>query len=125
MSPTDRLTRQELSWLLTQEARAAAQTLRKGVAELQKTPCESKIRITTSPAEIESSLDALDDAMQTLASLNVTMGPRGVRGRVDIAALVCEVAPSARAHLAPGSGTEVFGDESDLRRMIQVLVSQP
>jgi hypothetical protein len=118
------LTRHELSWLLTQEARAAAQTLRKGVAALSHHPPEIITETVTSPAEIESSLDALDDAMRTLASLNARVEPRGVRGRVDLAALVCEVAPNARVRLAPGSGTEVYGDEKDLRRMIQILTGQ-
>lgn len=122
MSPSDRLTKQELSWLLTQEARAAAKTLRKGVARLSQSPPQPEIR-EASP-DIESSLEALDDAMRMLESLNVTMGKRGARGRVDLAALVVEVVPDARLHLAPGSGTEVYGEESDLRRMIQILVRQ-
>jgi two-component system, OmpR family, sensor kinase len=44
------------------------------------------------------------------------------RGRIDLAALLYEVAPSARVSIEPGSGTEVFGDETELRRMLQVLV---
>lgn len=122
VSQGDRLTKQELSWLLTQEARAAANTLRKGVARLSQAPPEIKIEVA--PAEIESSLDALDDAMRMLDSLNVSMGKRGTRGRVDLAALVVEVVPNARLRLEPGSGTEVYGDEGDLRRMIQILVRQ-
>ena len=122
MSQGDRLTKQELSWLLTQEARAAATTLRKGVARLSQTPPE--VKIEQAPAEIESSLEALDDAMRMLESLNVTMGKRGTRGRVDVAALVVELVPNARLRLAPGSGTEVFGDEAELRRMIQIMVLQ-
>lgn len=124
MSQGDRLTRHELSWLLTQEARAAAQTLRKGVAALSHHPPEIITEPVASPAELESSLDALDDAMHTLASLNARVEPRGVRGKIDLAALVCEVAPNARVRLAPGSGTEVYGDEKDLRRMIQILTGR-
>ena len=122
VSQGDRLTKQELSWLLTQEARAAAKTLRKGVERLSHVPPE--IKIDVAPTEITSSLDALDDAMRMLDSLNVSMGKRGTRGRVDLAALVVEVVPNARLRLEPGSGTDVYGDEGDLRRMIQILVRQ-
>ena len=38
MSDRERLTRSELSWLLTQEARGAAERLRKGVQILTKPP---------------------------------------------------------------------------------------
>ena len=122
MSQGDRLTKQELSWLLTQEARAAAKTLKRGVERLSQSPPQPQIQ-EASP-DIESSLEALDDAMRMLESLNVSMGKRGTRGRVDLAALVVEVVPDARLHLAPGSGTEVYGEESDLRRMVQLLVRQ-
>ena len=33
-----------------------------------------------------------------------------------------EAAPDARVSIEPGSGTEVYGDEADLRRMLQVLI---
>jgi hypothetical protein len=48
--------------------------------------------------------------------------PAARRGRIDIAALLVEAAPDARVSIEPGSGTEVYGDEADLRRMIQVFV---
>jgi hypothetical protein len=44
------------------------------------------------------------------------------RGRIDVAALLVEIAPDARVSIEPGSGTEVYGDEADFRRMFQVLV---
>jgi two-component system, OmpR family, sensor kinase len=117
---SDRLTKQELTWLLTQEARTAAQKLRAGVAVL----ATAKVRALSSPppASIEPELDALDDAMKTLASLHSGAPSRGRRGRIDLAALVWEVAPDARVSIEPGSGTEVFGDETELRRMLQVLL---
>jgi signal transduction histidine kinase len=110
-----------LTWLLTQEARSAAEKLRKGVAVLA-TP---EIRALTSPPapSIEPELDALDDAMKMLATLHTGGSTRSRRGRIDLAALLWEVAPSARVSIEPGSGTEVFGDEAELRRMLQVLVS--
>jgi signal transduction histidine kinase len=117
--PTDKLNRQELSWLLAQEARAAADLLRKGVSDLSLEP-------NTSPylGEVTSTLDALDDAMRTLASLNTGGGASTTRrGRIDLATLLLEMAPSARVGIEPGKGTEVFGDEGELKRMMQVLLS--
>jgi two-component system, OmpR family, sensor kinase len=117
---SDRLTRQELTWLLTQEARTAAQKLREGVAVLST----AKVQALASPPppSIEPDLDALDDVMKTLALLHSGAPARGRRGRIDLAALVWEVAPGARVSIEPGGGTEVFGDETELRRMIQVLL---
>ncbi len=72
---------------------------------------------------LESTLNMLDGAMQHLSQI---YGPgsnvRGRRGRVDIAAILWEVAPDAKVELAPGSGTEVFGEEAELRRMLHVLL---
>ncbi|MBI5535506.1 MAG: HAMP domain-containing histidine kinase [Deltaproteobacteria bacterium] len=132
MSQDDRLTRQELAWLLTQEARSAAQTLRKGVAVLSQPPevisVDPQQQVLPAPqpnVDVVSSLDTLDDAMKMLASLHGGGGTsRGRRGRIDLAALLCELAPDARLHIEPGSGTEVFGDEAELRRMLQVLLAQ-
>jgi hypothetical protein len=115
---SERLTRQELTWLLTQEARSAAEKLRKGVL------AGPEIRGATVPPapSFEPELDALDDAMKMLATLYAGGPARGRRGRIDLAALLYEVAPNARVSIEPGSGTEVFGDETELRRMFQVLV---
>ncbi|MFO0569969.1 MAG: hypothetical protein U0263_30260 [Polyangiaceae bacterium] len=121
----ERLTRQELSWLLAQEARGAARALREGVAQLTQPPIAGpKIEIQAAPA-VETNLDALDEAIARLGELQ--MGPKGAaprRGRIDLAALVCEVMPNARIAMDTGSGTEVFGEEQELRRMIHLLVSQ-
>jgi two-component system, OmpR family, sensor kinase len=116
---SDRLTRQELTWLLTQEARSAAEKLRKGVL------AGPEVRGATVPPapSFEPELDALDDAMKMLATLYAGGSARSSRrGRIDLAALLYEVAPNARVSIEPGSGTEVFGDETELRRMLQVLV---
>jgi len=115
---SERLTRQELTWLLTQEARSAAEKLRKGVL------AGPEVRGATVPPgpSFEPELDALDDAMKMLATLYAGGAARGRRGRIDLAALLYEVAPNARVSIEPGSGTEVFGDETELRRMLQVLV---
>lgn len=137
-----RLTRQELSWLLTQEAQNAAERLRHGVQTLRTTsvappplehapPSDHGVKIDVlaeahDPARhVDASLDELDDVMRMLSNLNqrAAVGltpPR--RGRIDVAALLVELAPEARVQIEPGSGTEVFGEEADLRRMLQVLV---
>ncbi len=119
----ERLTRQELSWLLAQEARGAARVLREGVTQL-KQPGPG-ITIKDEPA-VETTLDALDDAISKLSELQTgTPGKGGARrGRIDLAALLYEIAPAARISIEPGAGTEVFGEEADLRRMLHVLLSQ-
>ena len=146
-----RLTRQELSWLLTQEAQNAAERLRVGVQVLRtSTPSTpplqagdvslAPVTVREMPASgrpddqtfdqhhhVDASLDALDDVMKMLSNLNqrqsstqLAAAPR--RGRIDLASLIVEVAPDARLSIEPGSGTEVFGDEADFRRMLQVLI---
>ncbi|MEB2324041.1 MAG: hypothetical protein OZ921_16130 [Sorangiineae bacterium] len=118
----ERLTRQELSWLLAQEARGAARALREGVAQ-RKQPAGG-VTITDAPA-VETTLDALDDAIDKLSELQAgSVGKSARRGRIDLAALLYEIAPGARIAIEPGAGTEVFGEESDLRRMLHVLLSQ-
>lgn len=123
-----RLTRHELSWLLTQEARNAAERLRVGVQFL-RTQAPPPLPTGDDPAQgVETSLDALDDVMRMLSNLNQRAVPQpgsmqgARRGRIDVAALLVEVAPDARVSIEPGSGTEVYGDEADLRRLLQVLV---
>ena len=118
-----RLSRQELGWLLAQEARGAADALREGVSQL--TQRRAPVEIRSDPAEeVENTLDALDDAIGMLSLLEAQPAARDRRGRIDVASLLCELAPNARIALEPGGGTEVFGDEADLCRMLHVLVSQ-
>jgi signal transduction histidine kinase len=72
---------------------------------------------------VDATLDALDDAMRMLSNIHKTpSGARGRRGRIDLASLLWEVAPDARVSIEPGGGTEVNGDESELRRMMNMLV---
>jgi len=116
-----RLTRQELGWLLTQEAVGAAERLRMGVQVLNASGAAADVE----PASLDATLNALDDAMKMLSSLHSRPSTfRGRRGRIDLAALMWEVAPEARVSIEPGSGTEVFGDESEIRRMLHVLAGQ-
>lgn len=115
----DRLTRHELTWLLAQEARGAAKTLRDEVVRVRPGASEP------APEPVETTLDALDDAIEMLSELNTgSRGKKPRRGRIDLAALVYEIAPNARIAIEPGAGTEVFGDEADLRRMVNLLVTQ-
>ena len=143
-----RLTRQELSWLLTQEAQNAAERLRVGVQVLRSVPAAPPLevallrggdggdpgpRVVVGSAapdpvhHVDASLDALDDVMRMLSNLNQRQSATGLaaaprRGRIDLASLIVEVAPEARVSIEPGSGTEVHGDEADFRRMLQVLI---
>lgn len=120
MPQYDQLSTEELNWLLTQGARAAAQTLRQGVARLTLVPTSAVQE--DAPTEIESSLAAIDNAMRMLDSLNAQTNKMRIQGRVDMTSLVVDLAPQARLRLEPGSGTEVYGDESDLRRMVRILM---
>lgn len=113
---TDRLTRQELGWLLAQEARSAANMLRKGVSGL-------KIEEAPASAEFSLTLDALDDAVKKFSSLQAGGTTHTRRGRIDVASLLLELAPQASINLEPGSGTEVFAEEAELKRMLQVLLT--
>lgn len=85
-------------------------------------------RIVNAPGEapaVETTLDALDDAITMLSDLNTAgRGAKARRGRIDLAALLMDLAPSTRIAIEPGAGTEVFGDEQDLRRMLNLLVTQ-
>ncbi len=117
-----RLTRQELGWLLTQEAAGAADRLRKGVETL-KTNYPPPPTATSPETGVDGTLAALDDAMRMLSNLHSRpVGARGRRGRIDLASLLWEVAPDARVSIEPGGGTEVFGEEAELRRMLHLLV---
>ncbi len=119
-----RLTRQELGWLLTQEAQGAAERLRVGVQVLKSNPPPAAPQgsVDLEGSGLDATLDALDDTMKMLSSLHhKPLRVTGRRGRVDVAALLWEIAPGARVSIEPGSGTEVFGDEAELRRMLQLL----
>jgi signal transduction histidine kinase len=125
-----RLTRQELGWLLTQEASGAAERLRLGVQVLKTNAPPAPSSLATpeivdpvAQTGLDATLDALDDAMKMLSSLHQRPSAvRGRRGRIDLASLIWEVAPDARVSIEPGSGTEVLGDEGELRRMLHVLI---
>jgi hypothetical protein len=114
-----KLTRQELGWLLTQEAQGAAERLRKGVTALTHVPPRPGV----DASGVDATLSALDDAMKMLANLHQRpVNVHGRRGRIDLASMLWEVAPEARVSIEPGSGTEVFGDEAELRRMLHVML---
>lgn len=108
---------------MAQEARGAARALRQGVQQLTQPPPGPPIEIRTAPA-VETNLDTLDEAIARLGELQMGSRVAARRGRIDLAALVCEVMPNARVAMETGAGTEVFGEEQELRRMIHLLVSQ-
>lgn len=124
---TERLTKNELTWLLAQEARTAAQKLRRGVGmnvPEEALTASSPVIIEEGSGGVESTLNRLDEAVSMLASLHGHPVQRGRRGKIDLAALIWEVAPEARVQIEMGEGTTVFGDESELRRMLHVLIGQ-
>jgi signal transduction histidine kinase len=118
----ERLTRQELSWLLAQEARGAAKALREGVTQLKQPSVGIEIR--QGDGSVETTLDTLDDAINRLSELQTGPQSRARRGRIDLAALLVQLAPNARIVMEPGAGTEVFGEEAELSRMLLLLVGQ-
>jgi signal transduction histidine kinase len=74
---------------------------------------------------VETTLNQLEEAVGMLSSLHGHPAtPRGRRGKIDIAALLWEVAPEARVQIEMGEGTTVFGDEAELRRMMLLLIGQ-
>jgi two-component system OmpR family sensor kinase len=124
---TGRLTRQELGWLLAQEARGAAKILRQDVTLLSQPPPPDAGAPIVPDLRVATTLNVLDDAIDMLSELET--GPAGSkpasrRGRIDLAALLWEFAPGASMSIEPGAGTEVFGEDTELRRMLHVLVSQ-
>jgi signal transduction histidine kinase len=121
---TERLTKNELTWLLAQEARTAAQKLRRGVGMGVAEELSAPVIIEEGSGGVESTLNRLDEAVSMLASLHGHPVQRGRRGKIDLAALLWEVAPEARVQIEMGEGTTVFGDESELRRMLHVLIGQ-
>lgn len=114
----------ELAWLLAQEARSAARKLRQGVGFSTADDLTPPTIVEEGTGGVESTLNRLDQAVSALASLHGSSMPRGRRGKIDVAALVWEIAPEARVQIEMGEGTSVFGDESELRRMLQVLIGQ-
>jgi signal transduction histidine kinase len=107
----------------------SAERLRVGVQVLKTNAPPAPLPEAEDPANIglDDTLNALDDAMKMLSSLHTRpSGVKGRRGRIDLAAMIWEVAPDARVSIEPGpvdrSGTEVFGDEAELRRMLHMLV---
>jgi len=121
----ERLTRHDISWLLAQEARGAAKALREGVTRLTNPPPSGDAPASAIPS-VQTTLDALDGAIGMLSALSAqpVAKPASRRGRIDLAALLYEVAPQARIKMAPGEGTEVLGDEGELRRILHMLVNQ-
>ncbi len=119
MVGTAGLTRRELSWLLAEEARSAARALRNGLAgDAGNRQRDPSIPLPSDPCE------ALADVVATLSQMPESPRHPPARGRVDLAAILCEISPLSRVRVAPGAGTEVFGDADELRRILHVMVHQ-
>ncbi len=97
--------------MLSQEAKSAADRMRKGVGG----QAEASVAF---PAEVATSLDLVDDAVRALGAPM----HHARRGRVDVAALLLELAPGAQLALEPGSGTAVQADPAELTRVMQVML---
>ncbi len=73
----------------------------------------------------ERHLNALDEAISLLATLQQPAQAKAKRrGRIDLAALLYDLAPNCNLSIEPGAGTEVIGDEHELRRMFHLLLNQ-
>jgi len=119
----DGLNKREITWLLAQEARSAAKALRQGIEirakESQPPP---SVDAPTTEAPVLDSLTAIDDAMTLLGDLQTRKGTHR-RGRIDVGALLYELSPEATINLDTADGTEIFGEEEGVRRMLQLLLS--
>jgi signal transduction histidine kinase len=110
---------------LAQEARGAAKVLRQDVTLLTQPPPADPMITTMPDLRVETSLNVLDDAIGLLSELDAPGSSSKVRrGRIDLATLLMELVPTASVSIEPGAGVEVFGEESELRRMLNVLISQ-
>jgi hypothetical protein len=143
-----RMTHDELEGLLALEAKGAARSLRSDPSELvpdpEDRPSTSLLlldRVSDLPLE-PVFLDAPQsdryptserksdrpEALRTELAPQTTRS-RARRGRIDLAALLYEFATQygwskGRFAIEPGSGTEVVGNEEDLRRVLQLMVLQ-
>ena len=89
----------------------------------ERTADASEDRISALPGERH--LNVLDEAIDLLATLQQPTGPKSKRrGRIDLASLLYDLAPNCRLSIEPGAGTEVIGDEHELRRMFHLLLNQ-
>lgn len=118
---------------MAQEARGAAQALRRGIevkvreslpppASSETTPSGTSTIETLSLPMLDG-LNALDDAIGMLGDLQTRPGSKR-RGRIDVGSLLYELAPNATISLSAEGGTAVFGEEEELRRMFQLLLTE-
>jgi signal transduction histidine kinase len=99
--------------------------LRKDVTLLtQPPPADPAITPQTPDTRFETTLNALDGAIDLLTELESGPAAPKRRGRIDLVALLMELSPGANLSFEPGAGTEIAGDESEFRRMLHVLVGQ-
>jgi hypothetical protein len=139
-----RLTQDELEGLLAQQARGSARSLRSDPSELvpdpEDRPSASLLlldRVSDLPLEpifleapsserqpVSERRSERPEALSRAELAPQTSRGRARRGRIDLAALLYEFAPQGRFSIGPGSGTEVVGNEEDLRRVLQLMILQ-
>lgn len=127
-----RLSSRELDQLLAKQAEGAARTLQSDISELldaaeQDRP-SANLLLTDTGANVltdSSNRDSNpDDFFAGGKGTPEALRVRSRRGRLDLAALLYEVAPHCRLALETGAGTEVFGNEAELRRTLQLMLMQ-
>ncbi len=128
--PSGRLTSDELDWLLQQEARGAAKSLQSDITELlaaaeQDRP-SANLLLTDAGATLlgEGRDSSPDDFFSAESTREPPTRARSRRGRIDLAALLYDLAPQCRLAMEPGAGTEVFGNEAELYRALQLMLLQ-
>jgi hypothetical protein len=142
-----RLSQTELEELLAVEAKGAARSLRSDTGADPSLDLEPEDRPSTSlllldrvsdlplePVFIDAPISdrhpktTIEKQAEVVATRPGELAPqtrgRVRRGRIDLAALLYEFAPQGRLAIEPGSGTEVVGNEEDLRRVLQLMVLQ-
>ncbi len=125
-----RLTSDELDWLLAQEARGAARSLQSDITELLEAAEQDRpsANLLLTDAGLNLFGEGRDSSPDDFFSAESTRDPparaRSRRGRLDLAALLYDLAPQCRLAMEPGAGTEVFGNEGELYRALQLMLLQ-
>lgn len=127
-----RISSRELDQLLARQAEGAARSLQSDISELldaaeQDRP-SANLLLTDTGASVLTDSGSRDSNPDDFLSAGTgsTESPRvrPRRGRLDLAAVLYEVAPHCRLALDTGAGTEVFGNEAELRRTLQLMLMQ-
>ncbi len=125
-----RMNPQDLEWLLAQ-AKGSPKSLQSDVSELLDAEAEDRpstnLLLTDPELVSERPRDSSpDDYLRSGAAADGApldaSRPRGRRGRIDLAAVLYDLAPDCRLAIEPGAGTEVFGNEDQLQRALRLML---